>query len=113
MSTLLKELNGSEFIKNPKHREVYNRYVTGKDENDRLSASIVKIMPGGEIIPHTHEVLEVFYILEGEGMALVNGERKPAGSGSVIIAPPGEEHGVLNTGEKEILMYAVFSPGIA
>lgn len=102
-----------EPVKNPKHKEVYGRLLSSQDENGRLSAHLTVIKPGGEIVPHTHEVLEVFYIIEGEGSALVNGERHKAEAGTVIAAPPGSEHGLLNTGEKDIVMYCVFSPGIA
>jgi quercetin dioxygenase-like cupin family protein len=102
-----------ELVKNPKHKEVYGRLLTGEKENGRLSAHLTTIKPGGEIIPHTHEVLEVFYIIEGEGSALVNGVRQKAEAGTVIAAPPGSEHGIMNTGDNDILMYCVFSPGIA
>lgn len=100
-----------ELVKRPNNREVYGKQLTVNAENDRLSANLVTVKAGGEIMPHTHEMLEVFYIIEGEGSALVNGERQKAEAGTIIIAPPGSEHGLINTGEKDILMYCVFSPG--
>lgn len=113
MSTLVKDMTKVEFSKHPMHRDAYTKLVTGKSENDRLSASIVRINPGGELIPHTHEVIEVFYIIEGQGSALVNGERKPVSGGTVLIVPAGEEHGLINVGKGELTLYAVFSPGVA
>lgn len=112
METILKNLNNIEFIKHPKHIEVYKKDITKNDENGRLSASYLNIMPGGELVPHTHEVLEVFYIISGSGSVLVNGERQKATAGSVIIAPAGSEHGLKNDGSEIIELYAVFSPGI-
>ena len=113
MEAIIRNQKDVEPVKNPKHKGVYGRLLSGEKENGRLSAHLTIVKPGGEILPHTHEVLEVFYIIEGEGSALVNGERQKAEGGTVIVAPPGSEHGLLNTGENDILMYCVFSPGIA
>lgn len=112
MEAILRNHNDIEFVKNPKHIEVYKKDLTNNDENGRLFASYLKIMPGGEIVPHTHEVLEVFYIMSGSGSALVNGERQKATVGSILIAPAGIEHGLKNDGSEIIELYAVFSPGI-
>ncbi|HYF82322.1 MAG TPA: cupin domain-containing protein [Clostridia bacterium] len=102
-----------EPVKNPKHKVVYGRLLSGEKENGRLSAHLTTIKPGGEILPHIHEVLEVIYIIQGEGSALVNGERKKAEPGTIVVANVGSEHGFLNTGDTDIVMYCVFSPGIA
>ncbi|MCQ1528169.1 cupin domain-containing protein [Lutispora saccharofermentans] len=110
MSTIIRNQESLEWIRNPKHRDVFLRHLATSKENDRLSAHIVKIEKDGEIVPHTHEILEVFYIMKGEGLVLANGERVKAAAGDCIIAHPGEEHGLINTGEGEILLYAVFSP---
>lgn len=112
MKAIIRNHNDIEFAKHPKHIEVYKKDITNNDENGRLSAHYLNIMPGGEIVPHTHEVLEVFYIMSGSGSALVNGERILAEAGSVIVAPPGSEHGLKNDGSEIIELYAVFSPGI-
>lgn len=113
MKAIIRNQKDIQFEKRPNHKEVYGKQLTVNKENDRLSATLVTIKPGGELLPHTHEVLEVFYIIEGEGSALVNGERKEAAGGSIIVAPPGSEHGLINTGEKDLTLYAVFSPGVA
>jgi quercetin dioxygenase-like cupin family protein len=112
MEAILRNQKDIEFSKHPKHIEVYKKDLTNNDENGRLSAHLLRVMPGGEIVPHTHEVLEVFYILSGNGSALVNGERQTATAGSVVIAPAGSEHGLKNDGNEIIELYAVFSPGI-
>lgn len=110
MSTTIKNQESVEWVSNPKHRKVYLRHLATSQNNERLSTHIVRIEKGGEIVPHTHEILEVFYVMQGKGLALVNGERIKASEGDCIIAHPGEEHGVINTGEEEVLLYAVFSP---
>lgn len=112
MKAIIRNHNDIEFAKHPKHIEVYKKDLTNEGENGRLSAHYLHVMPGGEIVPHTHDVLEVFYIIAGSGSALVNGERQIATVGSVIVAPPGSEHGLKNDGSEIIELYAVFSPGM-
>ena len=102
-----------ELVKRPNNREVYGKQLTVNAENDRLSVLLVTIKAGGEILPHTHEVLEVIYVIQGEGSALVNGERKKSEPGTIIVALAGNEHGFLNTGSTDVILYCVFSPGIA
>ncbi|MGE5631844.1 MAG: cupin domain-containing protein [Caulobacteraceae bacterium] len=113
MQAIIRNQKDIELVKRPGHKEAYGKQLTVNSENGRLSATLVTIKAGGELLPHTHEVLEVFYVIEGEGSALVNGERQKASSGSIIVAPPGSEHGMINTGDKDMVMYCVFSPGIA
>ena len=111
MNAIIRHDNEMEAFLNPKHRDVYMKHIATSKDNDRVSTHVVTIKPGGEIVPHTHDVVEVFYVLRGEGSALVNGERQKAAKGTVIIAPAGSEHGMINAGEEDLEMYCVFSPG--
>jgi quercetin dioxygenase-like cupin family protein len=113
VQSIIRNQKDVETVKNPKHNEVYGRLLTKQEENGRLSAHLTTVKPGGEIIPHTHEVLEVIYVIEGEGSALVNGERQKAEKGTIVAANIGSEHGFINTGDKDLVLYCVFSPGIA
>jgi quercetin dioxygenase-like cupin family protein len=113
MESFIRNQKDVESKKNPKHNEVYGRLLSAQSENGRLSAHLTTVKPGGEIVPHTHEVLEVIYVIEGEGSALVNGERKKSVPGTIVVANVGSEHGFLNTGDSDLVLYCVFSPGIA
>jgi len=113
MQSVIRNQKDVEPVKNPKHKDVYGRLLTKQEENGRLSAHLTTVKPGGEILPHTHEVLEVFYVIEGEGLALVNGVRQKAEKGTIIAANAGSEHGIINTGESDMVLFCVFSPGIA
>lgn len=113
MDSIIRNQKDVELVKNPKHIEVYGKVLTSEKENGRLSGHLTTIRPGGEIVPHTHEVLEFIYVIEGEGAALVNGERKQSGPGTVVVANIGSEHGFKNTGDSDLVLLCVFSPGIA
>lgn len=110
METIIKRIDDSRWVKNPTSREVYINTLLEKSENEYVEIRIVKVMPGGEIIPHTHKNNEYFYLLEGEGSALINGERKRVKKGDLIFAPAGIEHGLLNDTDAEIKLYCIFAP---
>lgn len=113
MESFIRNQKDVEPVRNPKHKDVYGQVLSMEKENGRLSAHLTTVKPGGEILPHTHEALEVIYVIEGEGSVLVNGERKKAGPGTIIAANVGSEHGLINTGDSDLLLFCVFSPGIA
>ena len=113
MESFIRNQKDVEAVKNPKHNEVYGKVLSEQKENGRLSAHLTTVKPGGEILPHTHEVLEVIYVIEGEGSALVNGERKKSEPGTIVVANVGSEHGFKNTGDSDLVLFCVFSPGIA
>lgn len=113
MDSYIRHQKDVEAAKNPKHIEVYGQVLSPEKENGRLSAHRTTVRPGGEILPHTHEVLELIYVLEGEGSALVNRERIKAVPGTIVAANIGSEHGFKNTGASDLVLFCVFSPGIA
>lgn len=57
--------------------------------------------------PHHHEEEELFIIKEGSLTLTINGKSQVLGAGSVAIAMPGEEHGILNTGKTKATYYVI------
>ncbi len=113
MEMIIKHLSEISEVPHPKFENVFIRQLATTAETERLSASIVRIMPNATLSPHVHDVMEMFYMLRGEGEAFIEEEKKIVTEGNLIIAPPGKVHGMKNIGESDILLYAVFSPGIA
>jgi len=79
-------------------------------ENDKVTVRHVKVEPGGRIIPHSHEVWEVYYMLEGEGEAVMGDRTEICSKGTCFIAPAGVKHSLKNTGDVSILLFCVFTP---
>ncbi|MEO8406425.1 MAG: cupin domain-containing protein [Chitinophagaceae bacterium] len=57
--------------------------------------------------PHHHEEEELFIIKEGSVTITINGKSQVLGAGSVAVAMPGEEHGMLNTGKTKATYYVI------
>jgi len=60
--------------------------------------------------PHRHEYEEAIYVLEGEGLAHVDGDSFPLAPGTAVFLPPGSDHGLENTSREALKVLGVFSP---
>ncbi len=99
------------FGPHPKFKGVGFALLIDHKRDPRLSVSMLAIEPGVEIPIHTHETqADSIYVLSGEGEAYCNGEWRKIGSGDYLLIPPGEEHGVRNTGEEPLKLFIVHSP---
>ena len=67
--------------------------------------------PKGYVEEHTHEVEEqIYYILEGEGIMELDGDKKIVRPGLTIFIPPQVRHALYNTGTKDLTFLVVTSP---
>ena len=106
-----KEIEKIKWAKSPKGSPgVWIRDLVTRETNDRVTVRIVRVDPQGEIIPHTHEVMEVFYILEGEGEVLMGEGTQLCSSGTCLLAPAGLKHGLRNTQDFPVKLFCVFTP---
>lgn len=97
-----------EFVAAPQHKDTFIKPLVGEEDSPNVKTLFVKVMPGGEIVPHTHDCVEVFYILQGVGYVLLNEERRKVSAGDCIYAPAFSEHGMRNEGTEELLLLANF-----
>jgi len=78
-----------------------------------LNAQVVvmTIPPGGEIGEEVHErVDQVLAFVEGEGVAILEGEESPVGPGRLVHVPAGLRHNVVNRGPVALRLYTVYAP---
>src|SRR5712692_6409632 len=80
-------------------------------ESARLLVGLNGFEPGQSHALHAHAGMDkVYYVLEGDGMFLLEGSELPMQSGDLLVAPEGVPHGVKNTGLKRLLVLAVLAP---
>src|SRR5918996_1377379 len=70
---------------------------------------VMTLQPGEEIGLETHEDHDQFIrVEEGEGVAILGGEKHPLEDGTAVVIPAGTEHNVINTSTTEALrLYTV------
>ncbi|MCC3372670.1 cupin domain-containing protein [Cohnella sp. REN36] len=89
-----------------------NKFVLLCDGTQVPFVSVVEIFDkGGQTPPNEHaEAYEYFYVLEGEGVAIVGDSEAPIGKGSYFVVPPGNNHQVRNTGENRLYVLTTMVP---
>jgi len=78
----------------------FRKSVLTKEDQTRISISHLRINESRE---HYHKVMEeIYYVLEGEGAILLDGERVPICAGDAVVIRPGVRHH--SEGDIEVLI---------
>jgi mannose-6-phosphate isomerase-like protein (cupin superfamily) len=72
----------------------------------------VVVPPGATIGVHTHESdnEELYIMLSGRGIMMIENQEHDVSEGDVIVNPPGGTHGLRNCGETDIRLVVVEYP---
>ena len=80
-------------------------------ESPRLLVGLNAFEPGQSHALHAHHGMDkLYYVLEGEGVFLLESEELPMRAGDALVAPDGVAHGIRNTSEARLLVMAVLAP---
>jgi mannose-6-phosphate isomerase-like protein (cupin superfamily) len=82
--------------------------------SDHLLLGLNCLEPGQEQRTHVHAGQDKFYfVVEGMGQFVVGEEHRPAGEGMVVWAPAGVSHGVVNRGDRRLVLLVGIAPAPA
>ncbi|MEW9124541.1 MAG: PocR ligand-binding domain-containing protein, partial [Thermotaleaceae bacterium] len=77
----------------------------------RLSVAQVTLYPGCQQEKHYHLGEEqLFYVVQGQGIFITNGEKRDIHEPMVVYIPPHSEHEVLNTGKEDLIFIVAYVP---
>jgi quercetin dioxygenase-like cupin family protein len=77
----------------------------------RVQLDLYCVGPGQTQKPHVHaDQDKIYVVLEGRGRFSVGGRDDTLGPGEAIVAPAGQEHGLVNDGSHPMLVLVVVSP---
>ena len=80
-------------------------------ESERLLVGLNAFEPGQVHELHSHQAMDkLYYVLEGEGVFLLEGRQLSMTAGQLMVAPEGVPHGIRNTGADRLLVLAVLAP---
>lgn len=105
--------NMTGFVINIEEKALQNEYfreVLNTSQHSQLV--VMSLNPNEEIGMEVHEIVDQFVRVEqGEGKAILNGEKFTIKAGFAIIVPAGVEHNIVNTSSKNKLkLYTIYSP---
>lgn len=86
-----------------------NGIFDAKIYNDGQNRIIMgNLLPGAKIGYHLHDAgSEMIYVLSGVGKAAYDDEIEDLGPGSCHYCPKGHSHDMVNTGEENLVFFAV------
>jgi quercetin dioxygenase-like cupin family protein len=67
-------------------------------EGQGFTMGVTSFPPGASIRLHSHNTVEQVTVLEGDGIAVINGEEIPARPYDTTQIPAGDQHRFMNTG---------------
>lgn len=92
-----------------KHNTDYRRVLAAGKHSQLV---LMSIPPEGEIGTETHpDTDQVFFVVKGEGQAIVGGEARKIEKNDVVFVPAGTEHNLKNIEDDEDLkLVTVYAP---
>ena len=73
-----------------------------------LTAGIATLDPGGFLAPHRHAPDEIYFVVEGEAVATIDGIDRPIVKGDCAFIPGMAEHGLRNVSAMPMRFLYVF-----
>jgi mannose-6-phosphate isomerase-like protein (cupin superfamily) len=72
---------------------------------------VMSIPPTGEIGEEVHDdVDQTLVFVEGEGQAILDGEKSAVGVDRLVHVPAGTRHNFVNTGKVDLRLYTIYAP---
>jgi mannose-6-phosphate isomerase-like protein (cupin superfamily) len=86
----------------------YFRQVLFTAPHSQLVVMSLKI--NEDIGEEVHNVDQFIRIEEGDGKAVLDGVEQELHDNWAVVIPAGTKHNIINTGEKEMKLYTIYSP---
>jgi mannose-6-phosphate isomerase-like protein (cupin superfamily) len=78
--------------------------------NQHSQLVLMSIEPGDEIGEETHDVDQILAFVTGQGEAVLDGRKSRVEEGSLVAVPAGTRHNFINTGNRPLKLYTIYSP---
>ena len=80
---------------------------------ESMSIAEIKIPVGVEIVPHHHVIEEVYHVVSGTGLMMVEDELQQLVPGDTVVIAADEWHNIKNNGDEELLLVVTCVPAWA
>lgn len=71
---------------------------------------VMSLLPGEDIGEEVHTLDQFIRIEEGQGKAVLDGVVHEIADDFAIVIPAGMKHNIINTGDKSMKLYTLYSP---
>lgn len=93
----------------PKKDKTYRKVIQDAENHE---IHLWRVVPGGWIYPHTHPHSDdIWYIIQGGGDYYLDSDmKKKVKPGDMVVASPGDIHGIFNPGPEDIVILSILAP---
>ena len=78
--------------------------------SEHAQVVVMSLLGGEDIGSEVHELDQLIVVVEGSGVAVLNGQESVVEPGTLIVVPEGAEHNLINKGELEMKLYTIYTP---
>jgi mannose-6-phosphate isomerase-like protein (cupin superfamily) len=71
---------------------------------------VMCLQPGEDIGAEVHDVDQLFYIVDGEGRAVLDGREQKVDKGMVVCVPAGMQHNVISENDEALQLFTIYAP---
>ena len=82
----------------------------GETGTKELTVLLVEFEPGKGTAVHTHDGIEVMFVVDGEGTSVEDGKESKILPNSVVMAPKGVPHQIVNGPGGKMHMITIYVP---
>ena len=95
-------------------KDIFRKSLSPRAFPSGFKASLTLARPGGDFPDHVDPYTHIFYILEGEAEASVEGQRITLRKGDALTVEAGKRHGYRNPGKTDLLLITlnIFERGV-
>jgi mannose-6-phosphate isomerase-like protein (cupin superfamily) len=95
-------------IKNEaKQNECFRKVLATADKSQVV---LMSLQPGEEIGMEVHDGDQIIYVVEGNGLVVLDTEESEVEKGMLILVPAGVQHNLMNTDDKRLKLFTIYAP---
>jgi mannose-6-phosphate isomerase-like protein (cupin superfamily) len=98
---------GLDIVALAKENDAFRREIVTGPHSQLV---VMTIPPGGEIGEEVHEVDQILIFVEGDGEAVLDGERSTVGPNDLVFVKAGTRHNFITKGDAPLRLVTVYAP---
>jgi mannose-6-phosphate isomerase-like protein (cupin superfamily) len=102
------ETDRLDFVAQARQSDAFRREIITGPHSQIV---VMAVQPGDDIGEEVHEDNDqILMFVEGEGEAVLDGERSPVGPDDLVFVKAGTKHNFINTGNVPLRLVTVYAP---
>jgi len=85
-------------------KEIFRKSLSHKTFHSGFKATLTLAKPGGEFPEHVDPYHHIFFILQGQGEAFIEGQTIPLKGGDALTVAAGKKHGYRNASLNDLVL---------